>query len=197
MYIEWLRTGLKRPGKSQRGLAKKLNVSESVVSRMLNGDRKLRADELDIIASYLGEPLPTSRTIVERRHLPAIQLTKIAAPGVWREQGAIVILDKKLIPSNPDPKYADFQQFAVLLEGSNRYAICIGHNPAHALQQGDLVLVERHSGPLVETTLRRVALTSNGVKLTLVSHQNDSPDVIHTIDDVDVIGRVTGFFEPA
>lgn len=197
MYIQWLRDGLNRPGKTQRGLAAKLNVSESVVSRMLKGERKILAAELDIIASYLGEPPPSHRTENERRPVSTVQVTRIAAPGVWREVGFTMLADRTLLPSNPDAKYVHARQFAVQIEGTRRYAICIEHNPAQSLHHGELVVVERRQGSLVETTIRRVEVTQNGIKVAIAGEVPSSADIIHSIDEVSIIGRVTGFFEPA
>ena len=46
---------LEKPGKSQGGLAV-LEVSDSAISRMLQGDR--RTAELPNVAAYLEEPIP-------------------------------------------------------------------------------------------------------------------------------------------
>jgi phage repressor protein C with HTH and peptisase S24 domain len=51
--VEWIRGGLRKPGKTQAGLAAALNVDPAAVSRLLKGDRKLRADELPKVARYL------------------------------------------------------------------------------------------------------------------------------------------------
>lgn len=59
MDTGWIREGLKRSGKTQRGLAAFLGIDPSGVSRLLAGDRSLKADEVTRIASYLGVPLPT------------------------------------------------------------------------------------------------------------------------------------------
>ena len=47
---------LEKPGKSQGGLAAVLEVSDSAISRMLQGDR--RTAELPKVAAYLEEPIP-------------------------------------------------------------------------------------------------------------------------------------------
>lgn len=53
MDLEWIRTGLRKPGKTQRGLAAALGVDASAVSRLLSGARQLKAAEIAIIARYL------------------------------------------------------------------------------------------------------------------------------------------------
>lgn len=58
--IEWIRQGLKEPGKSQKGLAEALHITQPQVSRLLTGHRRLKADEIDVIANYLGVKPPTA-----------------------------------------------------------------------------------------------------------------------------------------
>lgn len=52
--VEWVRAGLKRPGKTQVGLANALGRSPSAVTDLIQGKRRLRADEIDVVAEYLG-----------------------------------------------------------------------------------------------------------------------------------------------
>ena len=57
---DWIRRGLLRSGKTQRGLAAALGIDPSGVNRMLKGERQLRADEIERVASYLGTEPPTA-----------------------------------------------------------------------------------------------------------------------------------------
>lgn len=54
--IDWIRDGLKKPGKSQRGLAEALNTDAGVITRLLQGGRQLKAKEIPIIRRYLEAP---------------------------------------------------------------------------------------------------------------------------------------------
>lgn len=58
MDTDWIREGLKRAGKSQRGLAAYLGLDPSAISRLLAGERLLKADEVARIAAYLSVPAP-------------------------------------------------------------------------------------------------------------------------------------------
>lgn len=51
---DWFHRQLERRNLSVRSLARFLGVDPSAVSRMLQGERKMSADEQDKIASYLG-----------------------------------------------------------------------------------------------------------------------------------------------
>ncbi len=56
--IDWIRQGLKEPGKNQKSLAEALHITQPQVSRLLKGHRRLKADEIDVIANYLGVAPP-------------------------------------------------------------------------------------------------------------------------------------------
>lgn len=196
MFVEWLRAGLDRPGKSQRGLADHLGVSESVVSRMLSGQRELKARELERIASYIGSPVPQRRTRIE--HLPSAPVTKIAAPFVWREHGSEVMLDRIRVPLIPDERYFERPQFAVLLEGTKKFAVCVDVLPSDVFRPGDQVVVERsNESGHVETTIRTVTDSRNGLNVAAGTNCPRSSELIHRIDDVQISGKVIGFYEPA
>lgn len=56
--LDWIRDGLAKPGKTQRGLAMALGLDPSAVSRLLTGTRQLRAAELPVVAAYLESEAP-------------------------------------------------------------------------------------------------------------------------------------------
>ena len=56
--VEWIGAGLRQSGKTRSGLAKALGRSPSAVTDLLNGHRRLRADEIAIVADYLGVDPP-------------------------------------------------------------------------------------------------------------------------------------------
>lgn len=203
MDIEWLRNALKQPGKTQRALAKHMGVDESAITRILKGDRKIQLHEADLIRSYFDNPNSLvqlnsfKRTKVERKPGYGLKITKIAAPGVWREEGALLMLDRTFVPSSPDPRFSGMAQFAVLIEGTKKYAICVDYDDDHSLQDGDLIVAERHRDGLVETTIRRVSKTRDGWQASLEVKSYPPSDVIHSIDDLRVVGKVLGYYEPA
>lgn len=59
--VAWIRRGLAKPGKSQRGLAQALAIDPAGVTRLLKGDRQLKAAEIARVARYLGEEPPIGR----------------------------------------------------------------------------------------------------------------------------------------
>jgi phage repressor protein C with HTH and peptisase S24 domain len=56
---EWIEEQLKLTGKTQRGLARALNLDNSIVNRLVRGGREIKAAELPLIERYLGERVPS------------------------------------------------------------------------------------------------------------------------------------------
>ena len=53
-FAAWIAVGLKETGKTQRGLAQALGVDPATINRVLKGKRRLRVDEIEPAARYLG-----------------------------------------------------------------------------------------------------------------------------------------------
>lgn len=63
MDVQWIIEGLKKPGKSKKGLAAALGRFPSAISDILAQRRQIRAGEISIIADYLEVHLPAERAI--------------------------------------------------------------------------------------------------------------------------------------
>lgn len=57
-YIDWVRKGLRRPGKTQTGLAEHLGIAHPQISHLLAGNRQLKVSEIPAMAEYLEMPPP-------------------------------------------------------------------------------------------------------------------------------------------
>lgn len=197
MDLEWLRTELERPGRSQRGLADFMGLHPSQIARMLKGERRIQLYEIEKIEAYLGKTssapsLDRLRTKIERSNVHGLHVTRIASPGVWREDGTTMMLERIVVPSSPDPIYAGMPQFAIQIEGSKRFAICVAYEDRKP-QPNELVAVERRNAHgLVETTICRLDLRDNG----WVAALEGRPEVFHKLDSVSVAGKVIGIYEP-
>jgi len=56
MNIEAIRRALTKPGKSRGGLAEAMHVHQSQITRLLNGTRSLKTEEVPLVAEYLDLP---------------------------------------------------------------------------------------------------------------------------------------------
>jgi phage repressor protein C with HTH and peptisase S24 domain len=68
--VAWIRRGLAKPGKSQRGLAQALGIDPAGVNRLLKGERQLKAAEIAEVARYLGEEPPALGRSLAKAHRP-------------------------------------------------------------------------------------------------------------------------------
>jgi hypothetical protein len=68
--LEWLREGLIRPNKSRRGLAKAIGIDPASVTRMLQGRRRFRVEEIAPAARYLDIAPPKGFT--QRRQVDGV-----------------------------------------------------------------------------------------------------------------------------
>src|SRR5271154_1633829 len=58
MTVDWIREGLRQTRKTRSGLALALGRSPSAVTDLLNGSRRLRAEEIAVVAESLGAEPP-------------------------------------------------------------------------------------------------------------------------------------------
>jgi transcriptional regulator with XRE-family HTH domain len=167
LYRNWLRVGLRQKGKSGRGLADHMGLSPAAVSRMVSGERQIKASELPKIAAYLGTPPPGGIFPASK-----VRVIGVVAAGIWREEGAMTAPTEHEIPvindNSEQEKYAlqvaDASISAFIQRGA--FAICVPYfKERQELTDGDLVHVERRKGNLTETTIKKLAKTARGFEL--------------------------------
>jgi transcriptional regulator with XRE-family HTH domain len=221
LYLDWLQAGLRKPGKSGKGLAGVLGVSESAVSRLLAGKRRFQLLELPKIAGYLEEEVPVTdvggraraahEQIPEQSELgseqavPLVRVTAIIAPAVWREAGTAVAVAER-IPASPDPRLARMKQYACRFEAEpSRFAICVRYGDVRASPMaGDVVHVRRTRKGFFEDTIRVVRVGPNGnVALELATPtQTGEARIVYpagpkALEDIEIKGLVVGYFHAA
>lgn len=62
IFVQWLTKGLTKPGKTQKGLADRLSIHQTQISKIMNGTRSIKLDELPAMSDYIGEALPIFET---------------------------------------------------------------------------------------------------------------------------------------
>lgn len=166
MKKEELREARLAKGLTLDDAAAALGLSVSQVSRIERGQRSAGADDLARFAALYAAP--------PRAAPPAAALVPVvaeAAPGRWCEPGAFACAVE--IPRAPG-RFPGEEQFAVRIVGPQMdqrrffegdFAICAPHGLARSVPtEGDLVVVERRRGGLVETSLREVMRRRDGVE---------------------------------
>ncbi|ABE63196.1 putative phage repressor [Nitrobacter hamburgensis X14] len=78
--VEWIIEGLKKPGKSQTGLAKALGRAPSAITSLLKGTRELKAREIPIVKEYLesAPPPPKQTKIIHPSGPEQSEVTKVS-----------------------------------------------------------------------------------------------------------------------
>jgi SOS-response transcriptional repressor LexA len=174
LIAEWVAAGLRKPGKTQTGLASAMGITQPQIYRILNAERSLRADEIGRVENYLDERFPYRQ--ISRLEQSSSDLTVGSMPVLGRVQAGVFMeggdSDDVIgtIPFGRDPSYpAHRRQYAVLVVGDSMdkvlpegsYAVVMaadGQTPAH----GDLVIVRRTQRGLVERTIKRFRETPQG-----------------------------------
>lgn len=60
-YVDWIKANLdKKTGKTQLALARHLNLAHPQITRLLQGKRRLKVDEVPKVAEFLGVEPPVS-----------------------------------------------------------------------------------------------------------------------------------------
>lgn len=210
MYLEWLKRGLKKKDKTHQGLAARMGVDRTAVTKMLQGKRKILADELQAIADYIEEPIPVTgggplgksgTKLDDDQYAP---LTAIASGGVWREAGGLSMLAATMesVRAYPDHRVAGLKQHSVRIEGTDcnklfAFGDIVIFVPFSAVRaaprEGDIVEIERRKGDLVETTIRRVHLEDGVIEFWPESTDPKWQEPfrvtdIHKITDFKIVG---------
>jgi len=180
MYDLWLQDLLRTmpKGKTQQGLADHLGLSQSQVSRMARGERRIRAAEIERICQYLGiersgRPLTSLTDETTAAHFGSLVVVMgVIANKVWRETAPLVAEDVK-VPAVPDPRYAGVRQYAMLVESPfephsrpGEFAVFAAFEDVRdAPLRGDLVHVVQRRDGLEEHTLRMVEIADGRIRL--------------------------------
>lgn len=163
-------------GLTQTAVGKALGVTRNAVSLWEAGTSSPTPERLRKLAVILdcnSDWLATGRKAHSQvtRGLP---LWGEIAAGVWAEVNENQDMEVRRVPVAPDPAYPAEAQFALKVRGNsvNKTApngtiiICVDIIKGEVeIRDGDLVVVERRKGPLVETTLKRVRKAAKGIEL--------------------------------
>lgn len=200
----WIKEGLKKPGKNQRGLAAAMGLDPSGVNRLLTGQRQLKAHEVPIVQAYLEEPppqiiapvLPSRTGQTGADLLPVLGMAE-GGPDGWNLWNGEVI---QYVP-RPANLIGVPGAYAVYITGSSmspRYEAgeIVHVHPAKPTQPGAYVLVQRkpaQDGDPPLAIIKRLVKRS-GDKVTL---EQFNPEKQFTIpaNSIHTMHRVVGASE--
>jgi transcriptional regulator with XRE-family HTH domain len=163
-------------GLSQSDVARYFKLSREAVSQWERGQSQPPPERMSELARFLGRSLEwlalnrgTGGGSVE-----GLPLWGDVAAGVWIEPIESQEAELERVPVAPDPHYPLASQYALRVRGNsvNRIAkdgnvvVCVDLAEAGLEPRpGDLVLVERRRGGLVEATVKRLRKAPEGLEL--------------------------------
>ncbi len=117
--LAWAIENMKKPGRSQSELARRLGVHPSAINKLVNGKRGLKTHEVPIAAEYFGEAPPeTELRMIDERVGPVIVNGKTAA-GVFRVVDDFDQSAPEKIWEAVDPQFPHARRMAFDVEGDS------------------------------------------------------------------------------
>jgi len=154
-WTAWLRQGLSHAGRTQRGLALALGVDASAISRLLHGQRRLRAHEIPVAARYLGlAPTPLLPVDAAARNRPGAKGLPPAGPPALEllgvAAGGAADIDDDLFLLNDAAPIDRVRRPDGLLARPRAFALqVIGASMAPRYEPGDVITVDPEQVPAI------------------------------------------------
>lgn len=203
MFNEWLKKGLSQKGKTARELADLLGYAESTVSRMAAGKRKIYADELEIISSYICMEPPFEYNPNEAdRDLNGFVNKGVPIVGEinhthWVEE--IKPLEGQTIPMSRLPQFAGMKQVGFTLrhdakdmkEGLSLNTVDFHENRATPLPGDYIVIKVKRSGFL---QVRLIYVQQSGRSISLIDAYNGEEYTDKSTEEFEFLGLVIGAY---
>lgn len=139
--LKWIEEGLKKPGKTQTGLAAALKRSPSAITALLKGERELKIREIPIVAAYLEVIAPgmdatpsqsTKQSFIPSRQLVGIKDLPIYALTQGGDGAEILSTDPIDYMKRPAPLENVKEGYGIIVESTSMI-------PAY--RPGDVALV--------------------------------------------------------
>lgn len=162
-YITWVREALDRkPHLSQSGLARHLGRHRAVISKLLQGERQIKALELEKIADYLGEPIPGRKGQAAPGTAPLVPVVGRIG-NAWYERGSRPTHEARSVYGLTAPQWQGWSLSAYDLDvpvddlPAGATVIAGAVDRAHRPAKGNLVVCERDRSGLVNLMVARVS----------------------------------------
>lgn len=166
----------KRKAVSQQAVADVADVTKQAVTIWEKGDSEPAAETLRKLSAYFDvtfEWLATGRG-AQTTTVPGLVSKGRVSGGLWHEVAENQDSAVDRVPVAPDPRYPIEAQYALRVEGDSVNKIAPNGSiiacvdlayTGMDVRDGDLVVVERRRGSLVETTVKRLRKGTRGLEL--------------------------------
>lgn len=170
---ERIKEAREKRGLSQSALAKQLGISRNAVSQWENGFSEPTPERLRELSTLLNVDLQWLGTgqRVKPVIVSGLPLRGRVAAGVWEEIVESQDMELERVPAAPDSRYTPEAQYALRVSGNSVDKVAPDGSILHVIdvaeggitvRNGDLVVVERHRGGLVENTVKRLRMNGHG-----------------------------------
>ncbi len=176
IYLGWLRRGLDKPGKTQKGLARALNLDPMQVSRLVNGKRKFQLADLATISMYIDVPIPELQGGLSpgnKSTLVGVRAVGRIGASVWQDGKA----DLGIVTAYADPRFPASDQLAFvvdqdlpdrdLMRGSIVMAVDL-EKYRHYARESALCIFEKRQGTLTNYQVGQLGTKNLGAPTRLV-----------------------------
>jgi len=182
---QWLENGLKKKGKTQRGLALALGFdSHASVSKLLphsKNKQNIKIWQIKIIEKYIGEAAPVALPHVLTNDKIKVFFAGFVAHDIWVGGSMKIAENTTEIAPYESERYLGIRQeaykiiddHAMPFAPAGAYVVTVDYADADlAPQAGDFVVLRRVLGDLVEKTIRKVVRINGGLALASASEGN-------------------------
>lgn len=216
-YLDWIRENLKKPGKTQSGLAAHLGIAHPQITQLLKGARKLKVDELPRIAEYLEADLPGGDVVASAGGLTEGLVAGTVEAGTFREVDEFDQSERQRIAIPRDELFPNARQLLFdcsgdsmndlkprpILQGDR--LVCLAYDDVEhlvELKSGMVVVVERtrDSGHFREWSVKQLELypdraefhprSTNPKHKPIVIRQDDGADDGMKVQVIGLVRRV-------
>jgi transcriptional regulator with XRE-family HTH domain len=217
-YLDWIREGLKQPGKTQSGLAGHLGIAHPQITQLLKGKRKLKVHEIPKIAEYLGTEPPTMSDVMPYSGpLSVIPIVGTVEAGAFREVDDFDQSEPRTLTLPRDEKFPNARQLGFDVSGdsmndlkprpilSGDCAVCVAYEDIASqvvLRDGMVVVVERtrDSGHFREWSVKQIEIyadrtefhprSTNPKHKPIVVHRNFEADDGVKVEVIALVRRI-------
>jgi hypothetical protein len=152
-YAKWLELGLKKDGISVEAVAASVSLNRSALYKIMRGKRKMKTEEIPLIAAAIDEPIPTGNNTVTVNvsSLVSVEWSKLKPV---RGEAQLSMTHEPHARSHCAFRVAGEcdQRITTVREGDD--IACVGYPVP--LRNNALVVVERVRGKTKECALRMV-----------------------------------------
>lgn len=196
----WIKEELRRQGKNQRMMAADLSIAPERLSRLIAGQRRMIAGELERIRAYLGMD-PRGGGSRDSSASDLVKVVGQAAEGIFVDPMTVRSVRRRDYIMSPETSRWGEQRYSLELSEpidpsprvESEWVICVPIKAvSRELEHDDLVHIEIKEGKLKQTIIRRVQVSPRGEVKFVLARRDVGDDENALPGNTKVQGLVVG-----